>query len=328
LETSFPKKIKIIEMRNILSTLIFLISACALFGQQEAHYTHFMYNTLALNPAVAGSKNHPTILALYRKQWIGFDNAPESKLVSFHTPLGSRVGFGLTIENDQLGINNSWKGSMAYAYRVKFSEASTLQVGVQGSIRYLGLDFNDPSVFIIDNNDPSVLDNMVSQKYLGNFGAGLYLNVNQMFFGASVPNFFPNDIGINNLSSSIIAQETPHFYVMGGAVIPISKNGNIALRPSALAKVVQNAPFDLDINMSLIFNKTLITGISYRIGGDGLGDSVDFLLHYRFNTFGVGLAYDYTLSDINDFSNGSIEAIVLYDFVKERVDMANPRFFY
>ena len=79
-----------------------------------------MYNTLAINPGYAGSKGTASAMALYRKQWMGFEGAPESKLVSFHTPIfGDRVGFGLTIENDQLGITDSWYGSMAYAYRIK-----------------------------------------------------------------------------------------------------------------------------------------------------------------------------------------------------------------
>ena len=315
-------------MRNIFYTLAFLLFANVMLGQQEAHYTHFMYNTLALNPAVAGSKGHPTLLALYRKQWIGFEGAPENILASFHTPLGSRVGFGLTLANDRLGVTNSWNGSMAYAYRVKLDDQTNVQIGIQGSIKYFGIDFSKPSTFILQANDPSILDNDLADKYVGNFGAGIYLNYKTMFFGASVPNFFPNTIGVDNTIPDA-AIETPHFYIMAGGLIPLSKGStNIALRPSALAKIVKNAPFDLDLNLSLVFNNAFITGVSYRVGGDGIGDSVDFLLHYRINNIGLGISYDYTLSDLNDYNNGSIEAMVLYDFVKERLDMANPRFFF
>lgn len=313
-------------MRHIVFTLLFLAFGNVLLAQQEAHYTHFMYNTLSLNPAVAGSKGHPTILALYRKQWLGFEGAPDSKLVSFHTPLGTgkRVGFGLTIQNDQLGINNNWSGSMAYAYRIKIDEDTDVQFGIQGSMRYFGLDFRNQ--IIRQSGDPSVLDGAVSKQYLGNFGAGIYVNYKQAFFGASVPNFFPNNIGVNPGSNG--ASLSPHFYVMAGAMIPLSSSSDIVLRPSALAKVVNNAPFDLDLNLSLIFNNSFIFGLSYRLGGDGIGDSVDALLHYRFNgNMGIGISYDYSLSDLQDYNNGSIEAIVVYDFVKERKNMANPRFF-
>ena len=285
-----------------------------------------MYNTLSINPGYAGSKGMPSAIALYRKQWIGFEGAPENKLVSFHAPIfGDKVGFGLTIENDQIGISDSWSGSMAYAYRIQLEDDATVQIGLQGSIRYLGLDFADPSVVVLQNTDPSILQNTMSKQYLGNFGLGLYLNYQQFYFGASVPYLFPNDIGID-VTNPLGAKETPHFYVMAGGLIPLSNT--VSFKPAVLAKIVQNAPFDLDLNASFVINNQFVTGISYRIGGDGAGDSIDFLLHYRVNNIGLGLAYDYTLSELTDYNKGSIEAIVVYDFIKERMDMANPRFFF
>ena len=311
-------------MRNIIFTLTFMVFSTVMFAQQEAHYTHFMYNNLSINPAVAGSKGHPALLALYRKQWIGFEGAPDNYLISFHTPLGKRIGLGLTISNDKIGISNNWTGSMAYAYRIQIDEETNVQLGIHGSMKYFGLDFRNQQ--IRQTGDPSIIYNSTDEKYLGNVGAGIYMNVKQMFFGASVPHFFPNTIGVDK-TSQFSAIEVPHFYVMAGALIPLS-NKNIALRPSALAKVVKNAPFDLDLNLSLVFNTSFIVGASYRIGGDGIGDSADFLIHYKMNNIGLGLSYGYTLSELNDYNNGSIEAIVLYDFVKEQVDIANPRFFF
>jgi type IX secretion system PorP/SprF family membrane protein len=311
-------------MRNIIFTLVFMISSTVMLAQQEAHYTHFMYNNLSINPAVAGSKGHPALLALYRKQWIGFKGAPVSKLVSFHTPLGKRVGLGLTISNDQIGITNNWTGSMAYAYRIQIDEETNVQIGIQGSMRYFGLDFINQQ--IRQAGDPSIVDNGINEKYLGNVGAGIYMQVKRMFFGASVPHFFPNTIGVDR-TSQFSAVEVPHFYVTAGALIPLA-NEKIALRPSALAKVVKNAPFDLDLNLSVIFNESFIVGAGYRIGGDGIGDSADFLIHYKINNLGLGLSYGYTLSELNDYNNGSIEAIVVYDLIKEEVNIANPRFFF
>ena len=113
---------------------------------------------------------------------------------------------------------------------------------------------------------------------------------------------------------------------MAGGLIPLSNS--IGFKPAVLAKIVSNAPFDLDLNASIVINNQIVTGISYRLGGDGSGDSIDFLLHYRVNNIGLGLAYDYTLSQLTDFNKGSVEAIVVYDFQKERIDMANPRFFF
>ena len=316
-----------IRMRNILLAILFFSFANVMIGQQESHYTHFMYNTLVLNPAYAGSRGTPSLVALYRKQWFGFEGSPDSKLMSFHAPIfGNKVGFGLTIMNDEIGIHNSWYGTMAYAYRIQINKETNVQIGLQGSIRYLGINFDDESVVFLHNNDPSINENMLSQNYLANFGAGIYVQVKQLFFGTSVPYLFPNTFGTALDPNILTAEETPHLYVMGGALLPVNKT--LSLKPAVLAKIVKNAPFDLDLNLSFVFNNKIILGTSYRLGGDGPGESLDFLLHYRLNNLGLGIGYDFTLSDIKDYSNGSIEAIVIYDFKKERLDMANPRFFF
>ncbi|WP_373865842.1 type IX secretion system membrane protein PorP/SprF, partial [Patiriisocius marinus] len=39
------------------------------FAQQDAQYTQYMYNTLSINPAYAGSRDVLSVLGLYRNQW-------------------------------------------------------------------------------------------------------------------------------------------------------------------------------------------------------------------------------------------------------------------
>ncbi len=49
-----------------------------LFAQQDAQYTQYMYNTMSVNPAYAGSRGQLSFAGLYRAQWIGLDGAPET----------------------------------------------------------------------------------------------------------------------------------------------------------------------------------------------------------------------------------------------------------
>ena len=77
-------------------------------AQQEAQFTQFMYNQLYLNPGYAGARNATSLLAIYRNQWLGFEGAPETKLVSFNTPLlNNRIGLGVTISNHTQGITDA-----------------------------------------------------------------------------------------------------------------------------------------------------------------------------------------------------------------------------
>lgn len=297
--------------------------------QQQSQYTQFMYNYLTINPAYAGSRGVGSLMALYRNQWIGFEGSPTSQLIGFNTPVfNNRVGFGLTLSNHSIGVMNSWYGAMAYSYHIPINDDTSFRLGLQGNIRSLGLDFTDPSVIIREDGDASVLANETISNVSGNFGAGIYFNVKKFYFGFSVPYIFPTEIGINNVIGGgiKIAEEAPHYYAMIGTMLKAGKN--LHIKPSALVKYVENAPFDLDINLSFVYDLTLTAGVSYRLGGDGAGDSVDLLALYQYKNIGFGLAYDFSLSQINNYSNGSIEALVRFDFVKEQEDMANPRFFF
>ena len=71
-------------MNKFTVTLVlafFVTVSC--FAQQEAQYTQFMENKMILNPAYAGAREAPSMMLLTRNQWIGFEGAPTSQLVSF-----------------------------------------------------------------------------------------------------------------------------------------------------------------------------------------------------------------------------------------------------
>ncbi|NNE30183.1 MAG: type IX secretion system membrane protein PorP/SprF [Saprospiraceae bacterium] len=315
-------------MKRILTAGLLLLFVQLGMAQQEGQFTQFMYNQLSVNPAYAGSRGFPSLMALYRGQWLGFKGAPKNSQASFNAPLfGDRVGFGLTVANNDLGITNSWNITMAYSYNIPLSEKNSLRFGIQGNIRQLGIDFADPSAIIRETGDPSIQENMNTNQTTGNFGVGAYFTGEKFYAGVSVPHLYPTEFSFNgDPSLPLVAQESPHFYGIVGTLIPIKNN--LDFKPSVLVKYVENAPVDLDVNLSFVFNKEVHIGASYRMGGDGAAESVDLTALYQVSNLGFGIAYDFTLSDISQFSNGSFEAMVRYDFIKERTDMANPRFFF
>ncbi len=316
-------------MNYIFYPLVFIVGLCGTASaQQEDQFTQFMYNKLALNPAYPGVRGIPSLTALYRRQWMGFKGAPENKLLSFDAPLfADKVGIGLVLNNQTLGIMNNWFVNMAYSYHIKISEESSFRFGLQGSVKFQSLDFSDPGVFIRDENDMSIMANETTRDIFVNFGPGIYYTYKSTYIGLSVPYLYPGEIGFNrDPSVDQVAESSPHYYGMAGTSLPLSST--LQLRPSILCKYVKNAPFDLDINLMLAVNYKFNVGVSYRMGGDGAGDSFDLLAMYQYNQMAFGLAYDISLSNLNNHSSGSLEALIRYDFVKEREDMANPRFFF
>jgi len=64
-------------------------------------------------------------------------------------------------------------------------------------------------------------------------------------------------------------------------------------------------------------------GVSYR-----LEDSIDGVVQYQFSKqFKAGLAIDFILSELNDYTAGSFELMVEYLFSYEKEGINNIRFF-
>ena len=91
--------------KHFLTTLLFIgILSTGVMAQQDAQYTQYMYNTLRVNPAYAGSRGQLSFAGLYRSQWVGLDGAPETFTLNLHSPIqNSRLGYGISIVNDNIG---------------------------------------------------------------------------------------------------------------------------------------------------------------------------------------------------------------------------------
>lgn len=322
-------------MKKIFLFLIFAVVTAHAFAQQEHQYTQFMYNKLPINPAYAGARGIPFVTALYRNQWMGFDGAPKTVLATFNSPfMTPRVGVGVTIAHYQIGLDKDFAGSLAYSYDLIPDDQISLRAGIMGSIRSLSMDFTravtaDPAGPGGDNS--LALDR--SSSVYANVGAGLYFTFEDRFYaGFSVPRIYANTLGINDnpLPSGFqTAREYQHFYAMAGAILEL--NEDINLMPAILTKYVKNAPFDVDVNVNLEIKKKVVAGLSYRAGGNGAGDSMDLLLFWQAHPqFGVGVAYDFSLSDVKDYTSGSIEILLQADLKQPKgggKNMSNPRFF-
>lgn len=321
-------------MKKVLLPLLILAAASLrLSAQQEHHYTQFMYNKLLINPAYAGARGIPFLTGIYRNQWIGFDGAPKSALLSFNGPfLTPRVGIGVTISHQKIGLQRDIYGALAYSYDLVSEDGMSIRAGIMGSIRSRGMDFTeaqaDPNQA---NNDPSLDDELVNITY-ANVGAGIYGTFNEQFYvGISAPHLYSNTIGFNTNPFAApdftrTAKNQTHIYGMAGVIMPLSDDIN--LMPAMLLKYVQNAPFDLDLNVSLDIRQKFSAGLSYRLGGDGPGESIDLLAFWQVSDqFGIGAAYDFTLSDLRDYNAGSVEVAAQIDLKKKKRNMSNPRFF-
>lgn len=112
-----------------------------------------------------------------------------------------------------------------------------------------------------------------------------------------------------------------HYMLTGGYIFNVTEN--VKLKPSVLFKYIPGAPFQADINFSALFKDMIWLGASFRTG-----DAVSAILEYQAtNSFRVGYGYDFTVSEIRKYSNGSHEIMIGYDFGKDDTKERTPRYF-
>ena len=224
-------------MKNIYILIsILFVGLFSSQAQQLPQFTQYMYNTISVNPAYAGSRDGFSLTALNRNQWAGIDGAPRTQTLSIHSPLrNEKIGLGLSVINDKTGYENYTYVYGDFSYSIPVGEETTLAFGIKGGFSYYDLDedlFNDPQVL----DDPFFRDQF--NKWTPNVGAGLYLSSQDWYVGLSAPKLINND---NNDFNQYVALEQVHYYLTGGYVFDLSDTWK--LRPTALAKVTKGAPF-------------------------------------------------------------------------------------
>lgn len=303
-------------MRNTLYFLCFIAFAGKVAGQSDVQFSHFMFNKFAYNPGYTGSKGAFDALALYRKQWAGFEGAPSTMYLAAHTPFaGFRSGLGLGITSDYIGKANTNALDLSYAYRISLRNAAVLSLGLSGRLEQMR--FRWSAAEALEPGDQAIP--FVDEASLTpNFGAGAYLRGRNYFVGLSVPRLLKSGLYVDRSEKSFNPLTT---YFMGGFMMRI--NQQLQLLPSMLLSYQEAAPLDVDVNLNLLFMQSFWVGGSYR-----LGDSVDAMAGMELgNGLRLGVSVDFTTSDLQKVTNGSWEIMMGYTFQCKSCEVSHLRFF-
>ena len=309
-----------------LLCLVFFLPVYS-FAQSDAHYTMFMYNKLMYNPAYAGSRDVTSANATYRDQWVGIKGAPKTINCSVDGPVGSymkpfrSVAVGISVNNEQIGVESNTNMMAYYAYRIKLKK-SMLSFGLEAGAKLYSADYSQLN--LSQQNDLNFTHD-IKNVFLPNFGAGVYWSADNFYLGAAVPNLLQNyyDKSGTHLNDRI-SREIRGYYLNGGYVFPV--NESIKLEPQLLARYAGNStyqlPFNCDFNISAIIYDRLLFGLTYRTD-----KSFEGIVHIQVTrNINIGYAYDYEISALNGYSNGTHEIVVGFDFLRNSTTYPNPRF--
>jgi type IX secretion system PorP/SprF family membrane protein len=306
-----------------MKVTLFLLSCLYVvksFGQQEPIYSQYMFNTLAINPAYAGSHEVVGATILYRNQWMGVPGAPKTTMAGIDIPDNvNGLGYGLQINNDQIGIQstNTIVGSLSYRVHL-FSEEDELSTGIQLGMANYQANFG--SVDLIQKFDPSFTGVYIN-KWLPDAGAGLFYHNDKFFLGISAPSVLNTYVGVSQFAiqrSAASGFSTPHYFLNSGYLFNL--NEDLVLKPSILVKAVSGAPMNVDFNTNLYYRDLISIGASYRSNASVVG-----MIQLRLNEqWQVGYAYDRDITNIKLYSMGTNEIMFRYE-MKPIKNLLHPR---
>jgi len=263
----------------------------------------YIFEGSTINPAYAGTQVQLSATLIHRNQWVNFPGAPVTNLFSANTSfMQNKVGVGLMIYNDQIGIHRDLGLYAQYSYKIMMKNG-TLSLGLQGGFNNITSDFS-----LLNIKDQT--DNLLVGKeavWNPNFGAGAYFYNSESYIGFSVP-YILNSEFVQAEGVLSEARRFRYYYLYGGTSYNL--NDNIRLKPSGLLRLQEGAPMSLDINAMFILYETVGVGASYR-WTDALILIFEVKLHENLH---FGYAYDYTLSEINRYSNGTHEIMLNYRY--------------
>lgn len=307
-------------MKKLL-TFLLIIAAGYSFAQQDPLFSQYMFNKLAVNPGYAGSREAISADILGRLQWVGINGAPRTISASVHSPLRNQhIALGLTAYQDDLGPTIFQGGLATVAYRILFPD-SRLSFGLQAGIKRGSIDWKDPEMDPLDDND-QLLNQQLRDKIIPDVNFGVYYYADNYYVGISSKQLLQNKIMVvDNEDADQFTHLLRHFYGMAGMAIPMTDD--VMFRPSILVKYVQHAPAQMDLNANFLFANTFAVGASYRTE-----KALSLMAELKITkSLRIGYAYDIWFNELKAYNTGSHELRIGFDLETLQNRMRTPRYF-
>jgi type IX secretion system PorP/SprF family membrane protein len=280
--------------------LFVLLNNPKIHSQSDLKLSIFSFNPIMYNPAYAGSYDGLTINTIYSTQWIGFEGAPKTLLLSGHSILSnSNVGVGFDIMSDKIGAVSENNINGNFAYHVNLSETIRLSLGIKAGVNMYNIDFNE--FVILNPNENDLVDKNVSQRTFI-IGSGAYLYNEKWAFGLSIPNMLETKY-LNDRNTQI-ANKKPYYFFTGAYKIMV--DDEIFLQPNFVTRFADGAPVSTLVAMNLNWKDKLITSLNFE-----MDVSVGGFVGFRFlENFLAGYSYDVSVNDFGKY-NGGIHTFLL-----------------
>ena len=286
--------------------LLFCFFSIPFFGQQLPQSSLYFINDLALNPAVAGSKEYIPILLSHRTQWANFKNAPSTQMFSAHGTI-SKMGIGLQASNFTAGPTGIISVQLAYSYKVKLNEKNTLSLGL--APMYMQYALAKEKIKLDETNDLT-FGRVNSRTSIADCNTGLYFQGKNYSAGISALQL----LGSKFRTGDSLSNERLRRHFALSATYDFKLNERMVMSPVVIAKAIESgAPYQVDGTVKFMYDNSFWAGLGYRASFNNQpNDAAIVCIGLQRSGFVFAYAFDYSLNTISSYSYGSHELLLSY----------------
>lgn len=313
-------------MRKIGLLYIFLILTCSQgIAQQSPLYSQYILNEFVINPSMAGIDGMTTINFSGRKQWLGWELAPETYSASISTrilksqqpfkspkKIGSKpkrgpsgkVGLSASVMNDRNGAIVRTGLNANYAYHLDLNTGQ-LSFGLS----FLAQQFKiDPDLAALTSQPGDPAQSLIGRStFIPDAAFGMNYSAYSFNVGFSAFQLFQSPIKFDGREVYFKElKQIRYYHVIGnyrGTLESISNKWEY--EPSVILRATEILQASADISIRFIYNKEYWAGFSFRTSGDFI-----LLMGLKINRLYFGYSFDYGFNEISRLSYGSHEALI------------------
>jgi type IX secretion system PorP/SprF family membrane protein len=164
------------------------------------------FNRYAINPTFSFVREQTKYISVFNKrEWVGFENAPLTYLVSYSGRFGENIGAGIGVFQQNYGVLTTFGGTLNFAYNVQLQKDSNLTFGLNISAYKSGVNTG----YVITNFDDPALQN-IPENFLLTVNPGINYGTGFFDFGVSI-----NNLALYNFESSMLIEDNPQQGIQG-----------------------------------------------------------------------------------------------------------------
>lgn len=306
---------------KLIAICFMMVQMGFVWGQQLRMPSLYFLSPYTINPAYAGMEETLSFTGMYRKQWAGIRGAPEGQAGNVHLPIYYLGGAtGISFEKEVIGAQEETTLSFSYSQRIATGRSSMLALSLGGGWRQRTLDGSKlrapdgsyPEGSIFSHNDALLPETMVRGQ-APTLQAGIYFRHPVFEVGVAVYNLAEStlDYGFSEAGDYVFRR---HYTVTGRGMFPVGDN--LTLRPAVLF-MTDAVEQQVQVSVEAGFRDLLIAGVGLRGYDSNTLDAAICFAGLRVNEqFSLAYAFDYTLSGLQQLTDGSHELMVRYQFGK------------